>query len=86
MTRSTQQKMDDIMAGVNLDTYVNDTDWLVRLMVAYQDYGLDVLVNDREDFVRLAVALRGYGLETLVNDQDSQVRTTAEAMLRSKTI
>ena len=58
----------------NSDILVNDIDWVIRLEVAKQGYGLDKLINDEHWFVREEVARQGYCLDILINDKDWHVR------------
>ena len=58
----------------NSDILVNDIDWVIRLEVAKQGYGLDILINDGHWRIRQEVAKQGYGLDKLVNDEDWNVR------------
>ena len=66
----------------NLEDLVNDKDWIIRIEVAIQGYGLDKLIDDINYKVRLEVARQGYGLDKLINDEDYDVRFEASRQLK----
>lgn len=50
-----------------LDILINDEEWMVRLEVARQGYGLDILVNDEDPHVRkLAKHMEGSVIHRIV--------------------
>lgn len=47
---------------------------MVRLAVAFREYGFKKLVHDKNWMVRAVVARKGYGLKILVYDNNETVR------------
>lgn len=52
----------------HLEKLINDEDEIVRMHVAWRQYGLEKLIHDKSEEVRWGVACKGYRLDILVND------------------
>ena len=61
-------------SDLKLDQQVNDKNWVVRVSIALQGYGLDKLIDDEDWQVREAIAWHDYGLDKLINDKNWLVR------------
>lgn len=69
-----EEKLELVMDGEYLDTFIKDVNPQVRAAVARQNYGLETLVFDESPMVRAAVARQSYGHNILINDSDRRVR------------
>jgi len=73
-TYSKVEKLNMIAKGVNLEIFVFDKDWEIRMAVAEQGYGHEVLVYDENWMVRHAIAKLGNLLQMLIDDKVFNVR------------
>lgn len=73
-TYSKTEKLNMIEKGVNLEIFVFDKDWEIRMAVAEQGYGHEVLVYDENWMVRHAIAKLGNLLQMLIDDKVFNVR------------
>lgn len=69
-----EEKLELVLEGEYLDTFIKDPNPRIRAEVARQNYGLDELINDESAMVRIAVARQNYGHNILINDIDPRVR------------